>query len=138
MKYKSPVEKAEGLNIFLILFLYSNQLAAVKNESKTVHLNKRLDLLILTERYINCHLEFRVKLKTPNHETKFDQTLHCVLATGSGDLFLRMDLGALGQDLRLICGLSGLFLLSSIVAFYIWEVTSHSIPFSFVDHILVV
>ena len=75
-----------------------------------MHLNNRLDLLILTE---------RVKLKTPNHETKFDQTLHCVLATGSGDLFLRMDLGALGQDLRLICGLSGLFLLSSIVAFYI-------------------
>ena len=138
MKYKNPVEKAEGLNILLILFLNLNQLPAVKKESKTVHLNKRLDLLILTERYINCHLEFRVKLKSPNHETKFDQTLHCVLATGSGDLFLRMDLGALGQDLRLICGLSGLFLLSSIVAFYIWEVTSHSIPFSFVDHILVV
>ena len=137
MKYKSPVEK--GLTFILILFLNFHQLHAVKKKkSKTVHLNKRLDLLILTERYINCHLEFRVKLKSPNPETKFDQTLHCVLATGSGDLFLRMDLGALGQDLRLICGLSGLFLLSSIVAFYIWEVTSHSIPFSFVDHILVV
>ena len=137
MKYKSPVEK--GLTFILILFFeFSSAACYKKKKSKTVHLNKRLDLLILTERYINCHLEFRVKLKTPNHETKFDQTLHCVLATGSGDLFLRMDLGALGQDLRLICGLSGLFLLSSIVAFYIWEVTSHSIPFSFVDHILVV
>ena len=83
-----------------------------------MHLNKQLAILILTELYINCHLEFRVKLETLNHDTKFDQILHCVLATGSGDLFLRMDLGALGQDLRLICGLSGLFLLSSIVAFY--------------------
>ena len=75
------------------------------------------------ELHIALHkLSFRIPCKKTqnfNSEAKFDQILHCVLATGSGDLFLRMDLGALGQDLRLICGLSGLFLLSSIVAFYI-------------------